>query len=76
MGLIYRSPAKELSKAPVKPKRLELPRREEFTKVVNHVRKNGAWCSEQCGDLIEFLAYSGARLERSPKRSMVRCRLD
>jgi integrase len=64
-GLIYRNPAKDLSKAPVKPKRLELPRREEFTKVVNHVRKNGAWCSEQCGDLIEFLAYSGARLEEA-----------
>ena len=64
-GLIYRNPAKDLSKAPVQPKRLELPRREEFTKVVNHVRKNGAWCSEQCGDLIEFLAYSGARLEKA-----------
>ena len=54
MRLIYRNPAKELCKAPVKRKRLELPKREEFTKVVNQVRKNGAWCSEQCGDLLSF----------------------
>jgi hypothetical protein len=29
------------------------------------VRGEGAWCSKQCGDLIEFLAFSGCRLDEA-----------
>lgn len=30
--------------------------------IVDNVRNAGGWCSVQCGDLIEFLAYSGCRI--------------
>ena len=29
------------------------------------VRNEGAWCSKQCGDLLEFLAFSGCRLDEA-----------
>jgi integrase len=64
-GLIYRNPAATLGKRKPNTKHLELPSSEDFVKVVDSVRKEGAWCSKQCGDLIEFLAYSGCRLNEA-----------
>jgi integrase len=61
-GMIFRNPAASLSKRAVTRKHLELPSTEEFSQIVKTVRDAGAWCSMQCGDLIEFLAYSGCRI--------------
>ena len=61
-GVIFNNPAAELGKVKVRAKQLELPSRQEFTALVSAVRSAGAWCSQQCGDLIEFLAFSGCRL--------------
>jgi integrase len=61
-GLIFRNPAAELGKLEVRSKHLELPSREQFAALVKSVRSAGAWCSKACGDLIEFLAFSGCRL--------------
>jgi integrase len=61
-GLIYRNPAAKLGKRKPNGKRLDLPSREQFAAIVQSVRTEGAWCSQQCGDLIEFLSYSGCRL--------------
>ena len=61
-GLIYRNPAEKLGKRKPNGKRLELPSKEQFADIVRLIRSEGAWCSQQCGDLIEFLAYSGCRL--------------
>jgi integrase len=33
--------------------------------IVRELRTGGGWCSEQVGDLVEFLAYSGARIGES-----------
>jgi integrase len=64
-GVIFNNPAAELGKVKVRAKQLELPSREEFTALVSAVRSAGAWCSQQCGDLIEFLAFSGCRLSEA-----------
>jgi integrase len=61
-GMIYRNPAEKLGKRKPNGKHLQLPNRERFAEIVRLVRSEGAWCSQQCGDLIEFLAYSGCRL--------------
>jgi integrase len=61
-GIIFNNPAAELGKVKVRTKKLELPSRDQFAALVSAVRSAGAWCSQQCGDLIEFLAYSGCRL--------------
>jgi len=60
--MIHDNPAPELGKVKVRSKQLQLPSREQFTALVASVRAAGGWCSKQCGDLIEFLAYSGCRL--------------
>jgi integrase len=64
-GLIFRNPMEDISKRPPSRKHLELPSREVFVKIVAAVRSSGAWCQVQCGDLIEFLAYSGCRIDES-----------
>jgi integrase len=61
-GLITANPAEQIGKAKVTPKRLSLPTREQFHAIVLAIRNSGAWCAQDCGNLIEFLAYSGARI--------------
>jgi integrase len=62
VGMIQTNPAAKLGKVKVRSKQLQLPSREQFTALVTSVRSAGGWCSKQCGDLVEFLAYSGCRL--------------
>jgi integrase len=64
-GMIFRNPAEGIPKRRPSRKHLELPSREEFTGIVNTVRSTGAWRHTQCGDLIEFLAYSGCRIDEA-----------
>jgi integrase len=64
-GAIHENPAAELGKAKVRGKQLELPSKTEFAEIVKSVRTAGAWCSKQCGDLVEFLAYTGCRLSEA-----------
>src|ERR1700730_1155738 len=64
-GLIYRSPPAKLKKRRPNTKHLELPASDKFGAIVHSVRKEGAWCSKQCGDLLEFLAFSGCRLDEA-----------
>jgi integrase len=64
-GLIFRNPAIDLSKRTPSRKRLELPTREEYNKILDAVRSSGAWCQTQVGDLIEFLTYSGCRIDEA-----------
>jgi integrase len=64
-GALYRNPAESLDKRTPGHKHLELPSSTEFAAVVKSVREAGAWCSVQCGDLIEFLAFSGCRINEA-----------
>lgn len=61
-GLIVSNPATGIDRVTPRQKKLELPTRAEFTALVKELRAGGGWCSEQVGDLCEFLAYSGARI--------------
>jgi integrase len=64
-GLIFRNPAEKLGKRKPNGKHLDLPTREQFAEIVRLVRSEGAWCSRQCADLIQFLAFSGCRLSEA-----------
>ncbi len=64
-GLIFESPAAKIEKLRPRSKRLLLPTREQFHQLVNAIRSSGAWCARECGDLVEFLAYSGCRLSEA-----------
>ena len=55
------NPAANIGRLEVRPKALVLPEREQFLKFVEAIRKAGAWCSRACADLVELLAYTGAR---------------
>jgi len=66
-GLIARNPALEISKVNVPQKRLELPSSEQFRRIVEHIRSSGAATAYGCGDLVEFLAYSGCRINEAAR---------
>jgi integrase len=60
-GLIARNPAAAIEKVKVTQKKLELPSGDQFRQIVALIRDAGSAVSDGCGDLVEFLAYSGAR---------------
>jgi integrase len=60
-GLIARNPAAAIEKVKVPQKKLELPSSDQFRQIVKLIRSSGSATSAGCGDLVEFLAYSGAR---------------
>jgi integrase len=64
-GLIARNPALDVSKVQITQKKLELPSSEQFGKIVEHLRDSGSGFSQGCGDLVEFLAYSGCRISEA-----------
>lgn len=66
-GLIARNPALAVNKVRVPQKKLELPSSEQFKRIVEHVRSSGSATSQGCGDLVEFLAYSGCRINEAAR---------
>lgn len=65
LGVIYQNPAATISKATIKPKRLELPSSAQFHAIVQSVATAGARWSKDCADMVRFLAYSGTRLREA-----------
>ncbi len=64
-GARHGNPAAKIGRAEIKQKLLILPERGQFVKLVEAVRKNGAWCSKDCADFIQFLAFTGARKDEA-----------
>lgn len=69
-GLIFRDPSEDVKRMRPQPKHLVLPDSATFKKFVNAIRKaknakKPSWQSGACADLVEFLAYSGARLNEA-----------
>jgi len=64
-GLIFSNPVNGIAKKAPSRKHLDLPSREEFTKVIASMRTAGGGYSIPCADLVEFLAYSGCRVDES-----------
>ena len=59
------NPAEQVGRVEVTAKALSLPEREQFHTFVEGIRGNGAWCSRDCADLVQFLAFTGARKEEA-----------
>ena len=68
-GLLFRDPTDDVKRVRPKAKNLVLPDREKFQTFVHAVRNptsiKPSWKSGACADLVEFLAYSGARLNEA-----------
>jgi integrase len=60
-GIVYGNPAAQLKRVPIRPKQLTLPSRDEFLRLVEAVENAGAWCSQDCADLLRGLAFTGCR---------------
>ena len=56
-----KNPADGLTRAKITAKVLELPEKDQFATLINHVRAGSSW-GPKAADLLEFLAYSGMRL--------------
>jgi integrase len=64
-GVIFENPAKDIAKASLKQKRLELPSGEQFQVIAKSIAGAGARWSLDCADLVRLLAYSGLRLREA-----------
>lgn len=64
-GMVYQNPAKDVSKAPKRQKRLELPAASQFQAIVKQIAAAGSRWSTDAADLVRLLAYSGARLREA-----------
>jgi integrase len=62
-GRVLESPAAELKKTRVTQKELRLPETSQFKELVANVRKRSGGWGPRDGDLVEFLAYSGLRIQ-------------
>ena len=60
-GARYGNPAHTIPKVKVRQKVLKLPEQKQFLQMVRSIRAAGSRFSKSCGDLTEFLAYSGCR---------------
>jgi integrase len=68
-GLIFSDPCADTKRVRPKKKNLVLPDKETFKRFVTAMRnppsKKRSWKSCACADLVEFLAYTGARLNEA-----------
>ncbi len=60
-GARYGNPALGIKKARITLKTLKLPEQAQFREFVQKIEGAGAWCSQDCADLVRFLAYGGFR---------------
>lgn len=64
-GARFGNPAHSVRRRRVKPKKLNLPSREQFLKFVDVIATGGSRDSQNCADLVQFLAFSGLRVSES-----------
>jgi len=64
-GARYGNPAAALKRSKLHLKKLKLPTRQEFLKFVQTIETGGSRDSQNCADLVRFLAYSGLRIGES-----------
>lgn len=61
-GARFSNPTTALKRARVRPKKLQLPSREEFLRFVQVIKAGASRDSKNASDLVRFLAYSGLRI--------------
>jgi integrase len=64
-GARFDNPASNLKRVKIRPKRLNLPSRDQFDQFVQAIATAGAPQSHDCAALTKFLAYSGARISEA-----------
>jgi integrase len=60
-GARAKNPAESITKKPPTRRELVLPSPGQFEAFVTRIEDAGAWCSQECGELVRFLAYGGFR---------------
>ncbi len=60
-GALHEDPSADAPKSSIPKSTLRLPGRAQFVAFVASIRGAGAWCSNDCADLVEFIAFTGAR---------------
>lgn len=60
-GARYDNPATHVKRKRIRQKMLHLPSQEKFPELVTQIRNADGGYGCRCGDLVEFLAYSGCR---------------
>lgn len=64
-GVILSNPANTIGKVTPKQKSMRIPTREQFVLLVQEIRSAGGAVSHCSADLVEFLAYTGCRIEEA-----------
>jgi integrase len=64
-GIILSNPAKAIGKVSPRQKAMRIPTREQFRALVSEIRNAGGAVSECSGDLCEFLAFTGCRIDEA-----------
>ncbi len=64
-GETYRNGAAHVVRSEVKPKKLTLPERATFPRFVEALRKAPHRRADDVGDFVEFLAYTGSRVDEA-----------
>ncbi|MGC3992054.1 MAG: site-specific integrase [Chthoniobacteraceae bacterium] len=61
-GIIYKNPAEDLERMPVRQKKLQLPTKKRFAEFLAEMRMAHSRFSKHCADLAEGLACTGLRI--------------
>ena len=66
-GAMFENPARHrlIKSAPRSPARKDLPSKDKFSAMVAVIRSSGAAAARPCGDMVELLAYTGARIKEA-----------
>jgi integrase len=64
-GIILFNPAKTIGKVSPKQKSIRIPTREQFAALVSDIRNAKGAVSQCSADLVEFLAYTGCRIDEA-----------
>lgn len=75
-GMRFGNPAAEVNKVKVPLKRLHLPSREQFARLVQVISDGGGRFSRDCADLVAFLAYGGFRKSEGATIQWKDCEFD
>jgi integrase len=64
-GALCQNPASLLKRARIRPKTLQLPDQEKFKSFVTELENGGGRDSQNCADLVRFLAFGGFRISEA-----------
>ncbi len=75
-GARAQNPARFISKRRITQRELHLPSPGQFEAFVTNLAKGGGWCSRDCADHVQFLAYGGFRKTEAANITWADCDFD